>query len=322
MGNGNLKHWRRHWRTSECETSGLWQAVQVGGHPRHRRARHWRICEHSRHFRGEEGQVISTLIVTLPVLMLIFLVFFTLTVTQASSIAQTAADAAVLRIQEHDALRSLPPDDPATSADERKLAFIELVRSDRLIQEGRSEVYRRLCPSNRWIVGDSCSDWGYNWPLYDEYDESEQRIDCLGTPPDRQDPNATARVPPPRGDNADGYLYNWPDVKVWIAFPNFPLPGRNDANNDGHPELICRFNPLSDIEPGDERWQQMMSYPLETWRVVVLVEVRPVIPGLMNFFVGDTDQGPLQSVQTDALQRQAISCGPLFLSGSPDLWKC
>ncbi len=284
-GSGNFRYWRtRCWRTSQS--------------------------------RGEEGQVISTLIVTLPVLMLIFLVFFTLTVTQASSVAQTAADAAVLRIQEHDALRSLPPDDPATSADERKLAFIELVRSDRLIQEGRSEVYRRLCPSNRWIVGDSCSDWGYNWPLYDGSTGNPPYDDCLGNAPDRQDPNATARVPPPRGDNADGYLYNWPDVKVWIAFPNFPLPGRNAD------DLICRFNPLSDIEPGDQRWQQMMSYPLETWRVVVLVEVRPVIPGLMNFFVGDTDQGPLQSVQTDALQRQAISCGPLFLSGSPDLWKC
>lgn len=239
--------------------------------------------------------------------MLIFLVFFTLTVTQASSVAQTAADAAVLRIQEHDALKSLPPDDPATPEDERKLAFIELVRSDQLLQEGRAEVYRRLCPSNRWIVGDSCTDWGYNWPLYD---------DCLEN---GQDATATARVPPPRADDAPGWLYNWPDVKVWIAFPNFILPARSDLPEQ---DLICLFNPLRYIAPSDERWQEMMSHPIEAWRIVVVVDVRPVIPGLLNFFVGEHEEGPLRSVRRETLQRQAISCGPLFLSGNPDLWKC
>ena len=260
--------------------------------------------------------------------MLIFLVFFTLTVTQASSVAQTAADAAVLRIQEHDALKSLPPDDLATPEDERKEAFIALVRSDRLLQEGRAEVYRRLCPSNRWIVGDACTDWGYNWPLKDE--SGAGREDCLDRETEvEQEEIATARVPPPRADGAPGWLYGWPDVKVWIAFPNFILPARSDEDTNGNgmidPEeqdLICFFNPLKDIAPSDERWQEMMSYPIETWRIVVLVEVRPVIPGLMNFFVGDAEEGPLRSVQRDALQRQAISCGPLFLSGNPDLWKC
>ena len=243
--------------------------------------------------------------------MLIFLVFFTLSVTQASSVAQTAADAAVLRIQEHDALISLPADDPSTPQDERKEAFIDLVLSDQLIQAGRAEVYRRLCPSNRWIVGDSCSDWGYNFPLYDK--SSVNRKDCLA---DDQEETATARVPPPRADDADGYLYRWPDVKVWIAFPNFPLPGRDESF-----DLICEGNPLRDIDPGDDRWQQMMDYPLEAWRIVVTVEVRPVIPGLMSFFVGDESR-PLLALQRDTLQRQAISCGPLFLSGPPDLWKC
>lgn len=270
--------------------------------------------------QDEEGQVISTLILTLPVLLLIFLVFFTLSVTQASSVAQTAADAAVLRIQEHDALSSLPADDPATPQDERKEAFIDLVLSDQLIQAGRTEVYRRLCPSNRWIVGDSCSDWGYNWPLYDQ--SGVGRKDCLE---DDQEETATARVPPPRADDADGYLYRWPDVKVWIAFPNFPLPGRSeeDTDGDGIPDrdLICDSNPLRDIDPSDDRWQQMMDYPLEAWRIVVTVEVRPVIPGLMSFFVGDESR-PLLAIQRDTLQRQAISCGPLFLSGPPDLWKC
>ena len=259
--------------------------------------------------------------------MLIFLVFFTLSVTQASSVAQTAADAAVLRIQEHDALSSLPADDPATPQDERKEAFIDLVLSDHLIQAGRAEVYRRLCPSNRWIVGDSCSDWGYNFPLYrdkwedldgnSEVDDNEL-TNCLD-----RDPKATAQVPPPRADDADGYLYRWPDVKVWIAFPNFPLPGRSDEDSDGNGsfDLICEGNPIRAIDPSDERWQQMMDYPLEAWRIVVTVEVRPVIPGLMSFFVGDESR-PLLAIQRDTLQRQAISCGPLFLSGPPDLWKC
>ena len=290
--------------------------------------------EGSRH--SEEGQVISTLILTLPVLLLIFLVFFTLSVTQASSVAQTAADAAVLRIQEHDALSSLPADDPATPQDERKEAFIDLVLSDQLIQAGRTEVYRRLCPSNRWIVGDSCSDWGYNFPLHrewtdldgdDEVDDLEGDMD--GDPNDeltnclRRDPKATARVPPPRADDADGYLYRWPDVKVWIAFPNFPLPARSEEDTDGNGsfDLICESNPISAIDPSDDRWQQMMDYPLESWRIVVTVEVRPVIPGLMSFFVGDENR-PLQAIQRETLQRQAISCGPLFLSGPPDLWKC
>ena len=266
---------------------------------------------------------------TLPVLFLIFLVFFTLSVTQASSVAQTAADAAVLRIQEHDALSSLPADDPSTPEDERKEAFIALVLSDQLIQEGRSEAYRRLCPSNRWIVGDSCSDWGYNFPLHREWKDLDGNgeVDDLdgdmdGDPADeltnclRIDPKATARVPLGEDDTGDGLLYRWPDVKVWIAFPNFPLPGR-DENYD----LICESNPLRDIEPGDERWQQMMDYPLEAWRIVVTVEIRPVIPGLMSFFVGDESR-PLQIIQRETLQRQAISCGPLFLSGNPDLWKC
>ena len=269
--------------------------------------------------QDEEGQVISTLILTLPVLLLIFLVFFTLSVTQASSVAQTAADAAVLRIQEHDALSSLPADDPATPQDERKEAFIDLVLSDQLIQAGRAEVYRRLCPSNRWIVGDSCSDWGYNFPLHEEMADWDrdgtERDDEIQNCLDR-DPKATARVPPPRADDADGYLYRWPDVKVWIAFPNFPLPGRDESF-----DLICEGNPLRDIDPGDDRWQQMMDYPLEAWRIVVTVEVRPVIPGLMSFFVGDESR-PLLAIQRDTLQRQAISCGPLFLSGPPDLWKC
>ena len=273
--------------------------------------------EGSRH--SEEGQVISTLILTLPVLLLIFLVFFTLSVTQASSVAQTAADAAVLRIQEHDALSSLPADDPATPQDERKEAFIDLVLSDQLIQAGRTEVYRRLCPSNRWIVGDSCSDWGYNFPLHEEMADWDrdgtERDDEIQNCLDR-DPKATARVPPPRADDTDGYLYRWPDVKVWIAFPNFPLPGRDEGF-----DLICEGNPLRDIDPGDDRWQQMMDYPLEAWRIVVTVEVRPVIPGLMSFFVGDESR-PLLAIQRDTLQRQAISCGPLFLSGPPDLWKC
>ena len=258
--------------------------------------------------------------------MLVFLVFFTLTVTQASSVAQTAADAAVLRIQEHDALKSLPLDDPATPEDERKLAFIDLVRSDQLIQEGRAEVFRRLCPSNRWIVGDSCTDWGYNWPLYDESDVG--RDDCLDREADQEE-IATARVPEPRAEGANGWLYRWPDVKVWIAFPNFPLPARSDedTNSDGmidpeEQDLICFFNPLQDIAPRDERWQEMMSHPIEAWRIVVVVDVRPVIPGLLNFFVGDAEEGPLRSVRREALQRQAISCGPLFLSGNPDLWKC
>lgn len=267
--------------------------------------------------------------------MLVFLVFFTLTVTQASSVAQTAADAAVLRIQEHDALKSLPPDDPATPEDERKLAFIDLVRSDQLLQEGRAEVYRRLCPSNRWIVGDSCTDWGYNWPL-DDYRPNPPELgdpaypdgypdDCLE---EGQEENATARVPPPRADDAPGWLYNWPDVKVWIAFPNFLLPARSDEDTDGdgielhEQDLICFFNPLRDIAPSDERWQEMMSHPIEAWRIVVVVDVRPVIPGLMNFFVGDAEEGPLRSVRRETLKRQAISCGPLFLSGNPDLWKC
>lgn len=269
--------------------------------------------------QDEEGQVISTLILTLPVLLLIFLVFFTLSVTQASSVAQTAADAAVLRIQEHDALSSLPADDPATPQDERKEAFIDLVLSDQLIQAGRAEVYRRLCPSNRWIVGDSCSDWGYNFPLHEEMADWDrdgtERDDEIQNCLDR-DPKATARVPPPRADDTDGYLYRWPDVKVWIAFPNFPLPGRDESF-----DLICEGNPLRDIDPGDDRWQQMMDYPLEDWRIVVTVEVRPVIPGLMSFFVGDESR-PLLAIQRDTLQRQAISCGPLFLSGPPDLWKC
>lgn len=249
-------------------------------------------------------------------LLLIFLVFFTLSVTQASSVAQTAADAAVLRIQEHDALSSLPADDPATPQDERKEAFIDLVLSDQLIQAGRAEVYRRLCPSNRWIVGDSCSDWGYNFPLHEEMADwggggTETVRNCLD-----RDPKATARVPPPRADDADGYLYRWPDVKVWIAFPNFPLPGRDESF-----DLICEGNPIRAIDPSDDRWQQMMDYPLEAWRIVVTVEVRPVIPGLMSFFVGDESR-PLLAIQRDSLQRQAISCGPLFLSGPPDLWKC
>lgn len=238
-------------------------------------------------------------------LFLIFLVFFTLTVTQASSVAQTAADAAVLRIQEHDTLSSLPADDPATPEDEHKEAFIALVLSDQLIQAGRAEVYRRLCPSNRWIVGDSCSDWGYNWPLYDE--SGVGREDCLDQEADQEE-IATARVPEPRAEGANGWLYRWPDVKVWIAFPNFPLPGRDEDN-----DLICSGNPLRDIEPGDERWRQMVDYPLEAWRIVVTVDIRPVIPGLMNFFIEDEDIN---------LQRKAISCGPLFLSGPPDLWKC
>lgn len=244
-------------------------------------------------------------------LFLIFLVFFTLTVTQASSVAQTAADAAVLRIQEHDTLSSLPADDPSTPEDERKEAFIALVRSDQLIQAGRAEVYRRLCPSNRWIVGDSCSDWGYNFPLHEERAdwnrdgtvEDEEIQNCLD-----RDPNATAKVPPIEGDTGDGLLYRWPDVKVWIAFPNFPLPGRDEDY-----DLICDSNPLRDIEPGDERWRQMVDYPLEAWRIVVTVDIRPIIPGLMNFFIEDEDIN---------LQRKAISCGPLFLSGPPDLWKC
>lgn len=260
--------------------------------------------------------------------MLVFLVFFTLTVTQASSVAQTAADAAVLRIQEHNALKSLPPDDPATPQDERKLAFIDLVRSDLLLQEGRAEVYRRLCPSNRWIVGDSCADLGYNWPLYDEYDEAEdsEADDCLireGEESEHQEETATARAPN-RVEGSPGWLYRWPDVKVWIAFPNFPLPARTDEDNSGDdiPDLVCFFNPLKEIAPIDERWQEMMSYPIEAWRIVVFVDVRPVIPGLLNFFVGDPEEGPLRSVGRETLQRQAISCGPLFLSGNPDLWKC
>lgn len=256
--------------------------------------------------------------------MLVFLVFFTLTVTQASSVAQTAADAAVLRIQEHNALKSLPPDDPATPQDERKLAFIDLVRSDLLLQEGRAEVYRRLCPSNRWIVGDSCTDLGYNWPLYDEVDAYGE--DCRDREAEpEQEETATARAPN-RVDGSAGWLYRWPDVKVWIAFPNFPLPARSDedADDDGtiDQNLICFFNPLQEIAPSDERWQEMMSYPIEAWRIVVLVDVRPVIPGLLNFFVGDPEEGPLRSVGRETLQRQAISCGPLFLSGNPDLWKC
>lgn len=268
--------------------------------------------------------------------MLVFLVFFTLTVTQASSVAQTAADAAVLRIQEHAALRSLPPDDPATPEDERKEAFIDLVRSDQLLQEGRAEVYRRLCPSNRWIVGDSCTDWGYNWPL-DHYSDNTDPLnpvypdDCLEPGQEKGGAIATARVPPPRAEDApdaEGWLYDWPDVKVWIAFPNFILPARTDEDADGdgielhEQDLICFFNPLQEIAPGDERWQEMMSHPIEAWRIVVAVDVRPVIPGLLNFFVGDAEEGPLRSVRRETLKRQAISCGPLFLSGNPDLWKC
>ena len=259
--------------------------------------------------------------------MLVFLVFFTLTVTQASSVAQTAADAAVLRIQEHDALKSLPPDDPATPQDERKLAFIDLVRSDILLQEGRAEVYRRLCPSNRWIVGDSCTDLGYNWPLEDE--SGAGRDDCLDRDAEvEQEETATARAPN-RVDGSAGWLYRWPDVKVWIAFPNFILPARSDEDTDGdgmidpeEQDLVCFFNPLQEIAPSDERWQEMMSHPMEAWRIVVLVDVYPVIPGLLNFFVGDHEEGPLRSVGRETLQRQAISCGPLFLSGNPDLWKC
>lgn len=273
--------------------------------------------------------------------MLVFLVFFTLTVTQASSVAQTAADAAVLRIQEHNALKSLPPDDPATPQDERKLAFIDLVRSDILLQEGRAEVYRRLCPSNRWIVGDSCADLGYNWPL-DDYPENLDPADPMYDPAapvypedclDReaepeQEETATARAPN-RVEGSAGWLYRWPDVKVWIAFPNFILPARTDEDEDGdgridpeEQDLVCFFNPLQEIAPSDERWQEMMSHPIEAWRIVVLVDVRPVIPGLLNFFVGDPEEGPLRSVGRETLQRQAISCGPLFLSGNPDLWKC
>lgn len=232
--------------------------------------------------RSEQGQVITTLLLTFPVLILIFLVFLTFTTSQSISVAQISADSAVIHLQEHESLKTLPPDDPATAINERKSAFIDLALSGVLIEEGRAEVYRRMCSSSRWIVGDACIDWGTNIPT--EFALS--------------DPSCTPATNP-EGTPLEGSQVHWPDVKVWISFPDLPVPVQE-----------CLTNPLDSIEPGSEEWEAMMEYPIERWRVVVLVSLRPVVPALMTFI-------------TDQPERVAISCGPLFLAGSdPDLWKC
>ncbi len=275
------------------------------------------------HRDDERGQVISTLILTIPVLLLIFLVFFIFTTSQSASVAQVSADAAVIHIQEilrathpqelPDELRPrvqpgedlhgllpLPEDDPTTFRDERKEAFIELVTSDWLIEVGRREVYSRMCASSRWIVGDACFDWGTNIPSI--------RFD----PPDPDDPPGPGD-PPPRepcpnrpmaGEERDIDVLdsNWPDVKVWISFPNKPLPVLGGTND-------CFSNPLDSVTSGSPEWNDMLQYPIERWRIVVLVELRPVMPALITFIA----EQPV---------RRAISCGPLFLSGDPELWKC
>lgn len=249
--------------------------------------------------RNEQGQVITTLILTVPVLLLIFLVFFTLTTSQSASVAQVAADAAVIHLQELDALKSLPPDDPNTVKDERKEAFLELALSGVLIEQGRAEVYARMCSSSRWIVGDACQDWGTNIPT-----EAVTRIAT-------DDPDGDDCTPPPNPDGRplEDRQVSWPDVKVWISFPDLPVPAAV-LDDDGDPVIACLSNPLDSVEPGSELWQKMMEHPIERWRVVVLVRLRPVVPALMTFIVRQPD-------------RMAISCGPLFLAGSdPELWKC
>ena len=249
--------------------------------------------------RSEQGQVISTLILAVPVLMLIFLVFFSLTVSQTSSVAQIAADAAVIHLQELDAIKALPPDDPNTALDERKAAFLELALSGTLIEEGRAEVYRRLCSSTRWIIGDACVDLGTNIPTSD--------VDGTTWPPDEADnpcrpPDNPGGITPLIDENQE--QLGWPDIKVWISYPNLPVPVTGQ----------CLSNPLDSIIPGTEAWSEMQSYPLESWRVVVLVRLRPVVPALMTFIVRESGA---------PVERVAISCGPIFLAGSdPDLWKC
>ena len=247
--------------------------------------------------RSEQGQVISTLLLTIPVLMLIFMVFFSLTVSQASSVAQIAADAAVIHLQELDAIKALPPDDPNTALDERKAAFLEMALSGTLIEEGRAEVYRRLCSSTRWIVGDACVDLGTNIPTSDVTTVKE-----LETIPEdewcRPPANPGGIIPL---EDEEHRQRNWPDIKVWISYPNLPVPVIGE----------CLANPLDSITPGTDAWNEMQSYPIESWRVVVLVRLRPVVPALMTFVVEGSSE------------RVAISCGPIFLAGSdPDLWKC
>ena len=237
--------------------------------------------------RSEQGQVISTLILTIPVLLLIFMVFFALTTSQTASAAQIAADAAVIHLQELDAIKALPPDDPNTATDERKEAFLELALSGTLIEEGRAEVYRRLCSSTRWIVGDACVDLGTNIPSLDI-----TREDSTCTPP--LNPGNIRPL-------LDDEQRNWPDVKVWISYPDLPVPVLGD----------CLANPLDSIVPGTPEWARMREYDVADWRVVVFIKLHPVVPALMTFVI---DQPP---------ERLAISCGPLFLAGAdPDLWKC
>lgn len=259
----------------ETERSEQGQAIATCAGYRLRRA-------FARTERSEQGQVITTLLLTVPVLMLIFLVFLTFTTSQSTSVAQISADSAVIHLQEHESLKTLPPDDPTTAVDERKNAFLDLALSGILIEEGRAEVYSRMCSSSRWIVGDACLDWGTNIPT---------RV--------VRDNDTCIPAPNPEGIPLEGAQVNWPDVKVWISFPDLPVPVHE-----------CLTNPLDSIEPGSEAWQAMLEYPLESWRVVVLVTLRPVVPALMTFIA-------------DQPVRVAISCGPLFLVGSdPDLWKC
>lgn len=271
--------------------------------PRHNAEAH---REDETHRDDERGQVISTLILTIPVLLLIFLVFFIFTTSQSASVAQVSADAAVIHIQEilrathpqelpdelrqsqavEDGLLPLPEDDPTTFRDERKEAFIELVTSDWLIEVGRREVYSRMCASSRWIVGDACFDWGTNVPSikFDAQADEFYDPDC----------------PPPVTSEGERPIdSNWPDVKVWISYPNKPLPVLNG----------CFSNPLDSITRGSQEWNEMLEYPIERWRIVVLVELRPVMPALITFIA----EQPV---------RRAISCGPLFLAGDPELWKC
>lgn len=261
-------------------------------------------CRHRETCHDDErGQVISTLILTIPVLLLIFLVFFIFTTSQSASVAQVSADAAVIHIQEilsathpqelpdelrnsqavEDGLLPLPEDDPTTVRDERKEAFIDLVTSDWLIEVGRREIYSRMCASSRWVVGDACFDWGTNIP----------RSEVLN--PDKNCPQ------PETPEGAMPLTDNWPDVKVWISYPALPLPVL-----DG-----CLSNPLdANLPRGSPEWNDMLEYPLERWRIVVLVELHPVMPALITFIA----EQPV---------RRAISCGPLFLAGSdPELWKC
>lgn len=270
----------------------------------------------------ERGQTITALLLTIPVLLLILLVFLALTVTQSGSSAQLAADAAVFSLQEHTSLANLPPDNPATPTDERKEAFIELALSGELLSAGRSEVYKQLCSYNRWIVGDTCSDFGTNIPNFvitgfnecfeNNQEDADARADCLKDARliDETDPTPAQLLSCPQGssheepDTIQGRLLafelsNWPGVKVWISFNDLPLPVPR-----------CLENPLQSVVPDTPLWEAMMEAPLSEWRVVVLVEVNPVEPGLLNFFVSEASQ-------------VAISCGPLFLEGAnPELWKC